>query len=322
MTNNNTNLNTDVFFSLLSAGLWEKEVWLSQYNNIDYTSIMQLAEEQSVVGLITAGLEHVTTIMPQEEVLQFVGQTIQLEQRNQAMNRFIADLISKMRKEGVYTLLLKGQGVAQCYARPLWRANGDVDLFMSDDNYAKAKELLVSLATTVEKEYVREKHLGITINGWMVELHGRLYSGLSSKIERELDEVRYDTFYGGSVRSWDNGGVQVFLLKAENDVFYVFTHILQHFYKEGVGLRQICDWCRLLWTYRDSLNHKLLEERLMRARLMTEWNAFAAFAVDYLGMPIEAMPFYSPEAKWKRKADRINKHILSVGNMGHNRDLR
>ena len=53
---------------------------------------------------------------------------------------------------------------------------------------------------------------------------------------------------------------------------------------------------------------------------MTEWNAFAAFAVDYLGMPIEAMPFYSPEAKWKRKADRINKHILSVGNMGHNRD--
>jgi hypothetical protein len=26
---------------------------------------------------------------------------------------------------------------------------------------------------------------------------------------------------------------------------------------------------------------------------MSEWKAFAAFAVDYLGMPVEAMPFLS-----------------------------
>lgn len=72
--------------------------------------------------------------------------------------------------------------------------------------------------TNIEKEYVREKHLGMTIDGWVVELHGSLYCGLSSKIERELDKVHQDTFYGGSVRSWNNNGTQVFLLKAENDV--------------------------------------------------------------------------------------------------------
>lgn len=42
--------------------------------------------------------------------------------------------------------------------------------------------------------------------------------------------------------------------RAEEDVVYVFAHILQHFFKGGIGLRQICDWCRLLYTYRDSLN--------------------------------------------------------------------
>lgn len=112
----------------------------------------------------------------------------------------------------------------------------------------------------------------------------------------------------------------MFLLAPNEDVVYVFTHILQHFYMGGIGIRQICDWCRLLWTYRDSLNHGLLETRLRNMGLTTEWKAFGAFAVDYLGMPAEAMPFYSNSRKWKRKADRVCSFILEVGNFGHNRD--
>lgn len=33
------------------------------------------------------------------------------------------------------------------------------------------------MAASVEEEYVREKHLGMAIDPWVVELHGRLYSG-------------------------------------------------------------------------------------------------------------------------------------------------
>ena len=105
------------------------------------------------------------------------------------------------------------------------------------------------------------------------------------------------------------------------DAFFVFSHILQHFYKEGIGLRQICDWCRLLWTYRDSLNHGLLESRIKKAGVMTEWKSFAALAVDYLGMPVEAIPLYSDDKKWSRKADKVMDFILETGNFGHNQRL-
>ena len=54
--------------------------------------------------------------------------------------------------------------------------------------------------------------------------------------------------------------------------------------------------------------------------LMTEWKAFAALAVEWLGMPVEAMPFYSTDGKWKRKAGRICHLILKVGNFGQNLD--
>lgn len=197
-----------------------------------------------------------------------------------------------------------------------------MDLFLSEDNYTKAKEMLVPLATSVEEEYVWKKHLGMTIDGWVVELHGHLYSGLSSRIERELDEVQQDTFYNGNVRSWNNNGVQVFLLGEENDVFYVFTHILQHFYKEGVGLRQICDWCRLMWTNRDKMDVQKLKSRLKRAGIMSEWKAFYALASKYLGMPdlVNGFGIMVHDSRYDKKADRIMEFVLKAGNMGHNRD--
>ena len=123
------------------------------------------------------------------------------------------------------------------------------------------------------------------------------------------------------VRIWDNGDVKVLLPKVDNDVIFVFTHFLKHFYKGGLGLRQICDWSRLLWTYKNTIDVDLLEKRLCSMKLMTEWKAFGAFSVEYLGMPIEAMPLYDNTEKWKRKADRIMSFVLMTGNMGHNRDM-
>lgn len=55
--------------------------------------------------------------------------------------------------------------------------------------------------------------------------------------------------------------------------------------------------------------------------LMSEWQAFAALTVDFLGMPIEAMPLYSNDKKWTKKAEKIMKFVLEVGNFGHNRSL-
>ena len=50
---------------------------------------------------------------------------------------------------------------------------------------------------------------------------------------------------------------------------------------------------------------------------MDKWCAFAALAVDYLDMPVDAMPFYSSSKKWKEKADGIIALILESGNFGH-----
>ena len=307
------------FLALLRAGLWVDttvhDSWLMDYDysSVDWEGIFKLADEQSVVGLITAGIEWLKEgdsrfTIPQEVLLQMIGEVQMIEQTNRAMNLFIENLVGKMRQKGIYTLLVKGQGVAQCYERPLWRQSGDVDLLLSEDNYHKAKHFLLPLCTNHKNDERYSKHLGMSIDQWYVEIHGTLRTGLSGKIDRVVDDVQRSVFYGGKVRSWNNGNTQIFLPSPDNDVFFVFTHFIKHFYKEGMNLRQICDWCRLLWTYRDSLNYDLLESRIRKAGLMAEWKAFAGLAVEYLGMPKEAMPFY--DSRFKVQGSRILKHIL------------
>lgn len=313
----------EAFFALVRVGLFpvHGEGFKSLFQNVEWEKIYQLAQEQSVLGLVLAGLEHSDIKPPKELLLQWIGEVQMIEQRNKTMNQFIGELVQTMRKTGIYTLLVKGQGIAQCYERPFWRACGDVDFFLSNENYQKAKEYLVPLASSVEIEGVYGKHQGMVVDGWNVELHGNLRCGLSKRVDNELDDILIDTFNNGNVRSWNDDGVQVFMLGEENDAFYVFNHFLGHFYKGGIGLRQICDWCRLLWKYRDTLDLNKLEARIRKAGLLSEWKAFGAFAVECLGMPIEAVPFLKANDNLKKKADMICEFILEVGNFGHNRDM-
>lgn len=313
--------NQFAFLALLQAGLWETDARLIKYKEINYLEVLRLSEEQAVVGLIATGLEHVVDVkVPKEQILQFVGQTIQLERRNAAMNLFLGQIVSRLRDAGIYTLLVKGQGVAQCYERPLRRTCGDIDLFHNEVNYQKAKDYLLPLSSSYYQELQEEKHFQITINSWSVELHGNLPCHLSKKVDNFLKTIQEETLEKGNVRLWDNNGVDIFLPEVNNDIIFSFTHILKHFFYGGIGLRQICDWCRLIWKYNDRINIDLLRERLKIMGLRKEWEAFAFLAVNTLGMPEAKMPLYTSSNCARRESDLILNRVFETGNFGVNFD--
>lgn len=314
------NTSQQTFFTLMKAGLWEKEAFLSEFEGVDYSKVLQLADEQAVVGIVAAGIDHITDVkLPPNIALQFVGESLQLEKRNKEMNVFIPWLTSRLQNAGIKALLVKGQGIARCYERPLWRVSGDVDLLLSEEDYEKAKTTLCPIAEKVEKENPANMHYGMRIKGIEVELHGKMPFMLSKHIDKEIETVIVQSLFFGE-EIWRLDDTNVLLPNADNHVILVFTHFLHHFFIEGVGLRQVCDWCRLLWTYKGLLDLELLGSRLRKMKLMTEWKAFAALAVLYLGMPIDAMPFYK-KGKYEKKALLVLNRIMKCGNMGHNNDL-
>ena len=333
------NNNQQAFFALVRAGLWGDLRSVQEYkglmvqDSVDWDQVLQMAMEQSVAGLVASSVEavqawlkdHEYPLIPRVTVLQFAGAIQYIEEQNKDMNAFVAELFGQLREAGINALLVKGQGIAQCYENPMRRTPGDVDLLLNEVDYSKAKALLLPQATDVEPEFVFLKHLGMTISGWTVELHGSLRPRLGKRIDSVVEALQKEVLEGGKVRlvefEGSNGSkVQVALPAPDEDVLFVFCHILQHFYYEGVGLRQICDWCRLLYTYRDSLDHGLLESRIRKAGLMTEWKAFYNLASRYLGMPDLDSRFMVHDSRFDRKADRIMEFVLEVGNFGFNRE--
>lgn len=317
------NNNTLAFFELVKAGLWEKKVKLSRFKHVKFEDFFRLAEEQSVVGLVTAGLGQVQDVkVSQEVLLQFIGSSLQIEQQNKELNAIIPKLFQILQSEGVKAVMVKGQGIAQSYEKPLWRSSGDVDLLLDADNYEKAKKVLLPFADEIEAEESWKKHQALKIMDVEVELHGKMPFGLSEKTDKVVDEVIEKALREHESRELNES---VVVPRIDEHVFLVFTHFLRHFFIEGVGLRQICDWCRLLWSYRDSLNQGLLESRIRRAGLVTEWQVFVALAVQYLGMPVEAMPLFNDNdnhnANLRNKAEKVLKRVMKSGNFGHNNDL-
>jgi len=314
-----------MFFELVRAGLFPvhgEGFMVNDYSAVDWAEVYRLAEEQSVIGLVAAGMEdlnlNANLKVPQEWALQFIGQTLQIEQRNKEMNAFMGKLWRRLCDAGVDCLLVKGLGVARCYEKPLWRASGDVDLLLDTENYEKAKRVLLPIAYDIEEENKATKHMAMKIMGMVVELHGKMPFMLYKRADVVIDEVLVDAFKGG-VSTLNVEGKEVKLPNSDNHVFLVFTHFLHHFFIEGVGLRQICDWSRMLFCYRDQLNLQLLEQRLNAAGLMSEWKAFASLAIAWLGLPEEVMLFY--DERYRRNGERVMKLVLEAGNFGHNKDL-
>ena len=65
-----------------------------------------------------------------------------------------------------------------------------------------------------------------------------------------------------------------------------------------------------MWTYKDSLNYGLLEQRIKRAGLMSEWKAFYNLASRYLGMPDMDSRLMVHDSRFDKKAEKLVEFIL------------
>lgn len=106
-------------------------------------------------------------------------------------------------------VLIKGQSVAQCYERPLWRASGDVDLLFDRKEYRKAAETFLLIASNRKRDERYSCHLGLTVVSWFIKTHGTLRMELSAYVDKTIDDVPKDTFENNRVRVWHNGETEV-----------------------------------------------------------------------------------------------------------------
>ena len=314
------------FLELLRAGLWGVAADPENFkpDSVDWKAVLRVAKEQTMMAVVADGIETLPKELwpPKEVMMKLAMMRLKIEQTHVLLNSTIAQIVRALDAQGVPSVLLKGQGIAQNYLRPESRTCGDIDLYTGHGGYQKAFEIIEGLHEgRAHKEAAEcEHHLHTSLNGVEVEIH-RLASFLHGKrmnanFQKWTHESMDALFGTDRLAVWDNGGTPVALAPATYNAFFILHHAVRHMTTEGVGFRQICDWTMLLHKCHAQVDVELLGRKLKELHMERIWQEFGRLAVGFLGLPASELPLAPADLTPSRKTRELLQHIFISGNFG------
>ncbi len=310
------------FFELLRAGLWNRPADAGFFEQVetDWNAIYQLARRQTVLGIVYDGIGTLPATLhpPRSLYLQWVAQVSKIEEANRHLDEVATGLFSLYKRASITAVLLKGQGVAINYPHPEHRQPGDIDIFVGNTNYASANNLLTSEGGHKHPSGTY-KHTSFSYQGVEIENHrlvAMLRNPISDRYFRKMSEKTLP--HQASIVTLSGTG-EVMVPPTTFNALFLIVHIVTHFISGGVGLRQMCDWARLMHVHAANIDRNELKNMLSKTKYKRPYGAFAAIAVDYLGLPEEASPIILTDAD-RRHTSILIDDILQMGNFGQHND--
>ena len=312
-----------VFLELLCAGIWERKPNIPQ-DFIEWEKVLQLAKSQSaygIVGNVVLMNGEVATRIPPELKKQIKPFLIRNVLSHNLLNSTLTKVVTTLRANGVESVLLKGQGVAQNYPCPELRQCGDIDLYVGYEYAEKVHDLLAPLAVKIDAKDIihTDKHYHVTMPGGVdVEIHLYTQKHCVRSIDIFYQKVS-DKATSQNLSPYFFDGVLVNTPAIDFNAYFIFYHLFHHFLTSGVGLRQFCDWMLFLHTHHLRLDTTYLHEILVGMRQLEDWQAFGCVLVDWLELPEEEFPLFN--RKHEIKVEKILQVVLKEGNFGKERSV-
>ena len=297
-----------IFFALLRNALWQTaEDFLGKLAREASEALLRMAEEQTIVGLVVDALIRNNIRMEQQVVFEAFGALEQIKESNRKVNKELLLLAELMEAKGLDYVVFKGQTTAALYPDPLLRMPGDIDFLVCDYNAAQnifQNEWGISLPNRViDKEVVfehnsviHEMHTQLIMFRWRE--HQRYWERMMQRLHQSVVLV---------------DGKEVKTLSPNIYAVYVFAHLFFHFIREGIGLRQMCDWAVILDRYKNDIDQKQLLKDLDGLGIIKAYRAFGGVLTAHLGLKHFPLPISEKDLK---ASEQILKDIMRYGNFG------
>lgn len=314
------NVQSSLFLHLLRCALWDEKPDMSLFEGgADWQGIMEKAFRHTVQGLVAQQVKHIAETQDNETLVQACMKVMmQISKSNQKVNDVLVALAQAMQRCRFHAMLLKGQGVARYYPQPALRVCGDIDCYTGSQTDAITDRLAREMpGFEVKEEGNRAKHRNAEAGGIEIELHYHVFCPSDAKIAALVDEWSNDEL-AHRTRQIEVGGQPLTVPSATFDAIYIFIHFFFHFLKEGVGLRQVCDWLRCLHVCRDEIDHDEVRRWLKAFGLLHAWQLFGLMAVRHLGLPQGEMPLFRDRRR--SAADKLMRMLVAGSNFG--KDMR
>lgn len=247
----------ELFFELLRVAIGN-QVFLSHTPCADeWGELYAMAKKQSLVGVCFAGVQRLQSQRQapnswgneQGELLylQWMGMAAKIQQKNEVLNAQCVTLQAQLTSEGMHSCILNGQGNAALYYPwlTLLRQSGDIDVWIEGGR----DSVLNYVQSVCPTEDVRDNHAALNVfKDTEVEAHFRpatLRNPFKNKNLQSFFEKEGQACFLNSIEL--KGGT-ISVPTCEFNLVYQLVHIFEHFYTEGVGLRQVMDYYFVLRT--------------------------------------------------------------------------
>lgn len=271
-----------------------------------------LARAQGVLGIALDGVDQLeagkygaTRELTATQKLEWIGEVLQIEQRNRQQKAVMNEMAGKWSEQGCRVMVMKGQANGTMYPKPEHRNPGDIDCYLFED-YAKGNDIAREAGAKVDESWY--KHSVISYKGETFENHQYFVHTRDGKrgkrLNQELvEQLRVD---GLEFREMPEAPAVVMPPVQWNAMFLTY-HACAHFVSEGLRLKQILDWAMFLKSRQDDVDWPAFYAYCERNHLRRFADAMTTIAVQYLGIRVTKQELIVTESPY---ADKIMKSAL------------
>ena len=128
-----------LFVELLQISLGTRDMLSRVPSAVEWQELFDEAQRQAVAGILLEGVQRLTVQdsrfavnLPKELMLQWIGLSLQIEQRNALTTKVCGEVVGQMEKDGLLCCVLKGQANHRYYPEGMSnrRNCGDVDIWV------------------------------------------------------------------------------------------------------------------------------------------------------------------------------------------------
>ncbi len=322
----------ELLFELIQVAIGNRKVLSRTPSEEEWQELYHEAEKQALLGICFVGAKHLFDQQqgPSEDLYyDWLGDVTYIQQQNELVNKQCRYLQKKLKKAGIRSSILKGQGVAKLYTYlrkdnngddlAQYRMPGDIDIFVDC-----GRKGAFAYAKSIEQKDISwdYKHLHLNIfDDTEVEMHYRVEVLLNLVKNRKLQQwfdARETQIFTQPVDS-----ESMITPSLEFNAFYILLHIYRHFLYEGVGLRQVLDYYFVLLN-RNAQSTQLVKNEADQelSKTLNEFGMmrFAGGMMWVLGYVLGTSP---KKKAWmicepnEQEGRFILKEIMTGGNFGH-----
>lgn len=268
--------------------------------NIDREKIAQKAIEQNILPLVYFNLFGEDT---DNKYYSLVMQALAVNERKMF---FLSKLSKELTASEIEHCVLKGSSLASLYPMPELRISGDVDILIKPEDEKRVMKFMEERNFIVSER--TENAQNFTANhpkAGLFEIHVKLFDSEFDKyVLKGQFKVRepFDKMINPD-------GTEISILGKTDGLYFAASHMIKHFVKDGLGLRQISDWLLYVKKYKNEVNMDEFDSVIKKLSFDKFINAIYTIGNKYFKMDFKCE---------EENPDNILSDMDEGGSFGHN----